>query len=339
MIGLNRHLRGPLEWLPQTVSSNLSSLDAAQGFVEGMYVPHALNVLTPGGEVNLTVRSAWTEHTGLIYMDYGERVQISPEPLEGFVLVQIPLAGSATLRVGSRVIDSSPALATLPSSKEPSVMQWGKNNPHLCVYVEQEKLNDVASILYGVSQVEKDVRLGSSIDLRSTEGMGFLAALEAFHDDLNTTVNATQMVRLSEEALLGRLLLSTRNSIGVSLGAWDTTFAVKSKNASPLASEYRDLVDQHYSEDVSIGDFAERLSVSIRTLQAATAKEFGLTPRMILLHKRLEASREMLLAPEHAHTPVSEVALACGFNHLGRFASSYRLYFTELPRETRQRLN
>jgi len=334
---LNRHSKGPSEWLPQAVSSNLASLDAAQGFVEGMYVPHALNVLTPGGEVNLTVRSAWTEYTGLIYMDYGERVQISPEPLEGFVLVQIPISGAASLRVGSRVIDSTPALATLPSSKEPSVMQWGKNNPHLCLYVEQQKLNEVASILYGVSEVEKDVRLGSSIDLRSNEGMGFLAALEAFHDDLDTTANPTQMVRLSEEALLGRLLLTTRNSIGISLGVWDTTFAVKSRKASPLASEYRDLVDQHFNEDVSIGDFAERLSVSIRTLQAATAKEFGLTPRMILLHKRLEASREMLLDPAHAHTPVSDIALACGFNHLGRFASSYRLYFHELPSETRQK--
>lgn len=326
----------PAKWLPEAPSHNFSTLESARDFVESMYVPHSLSVLTPGGEVNLTVRSAWTGHTGLIYMDYKERVQICPEPLEGFVLVQIPLAGEANMRIGKRTIGSSPARATLPSGKQPSVMQWGRNNPHLCIYIDQVKLNHVATSLYGITQMDQDVHLGSSIDLRSNEGARFLGALEAFHWDVGGTGNFTQMARLSEEALIGRLLLSTRNSISTALSAWDTTPSETVKKKSSLAMDFRDLIDKHYHEDVSISDFAVRLSVSIRTLQAATAKEFDLSPRTILLHRRLEASRDMLIDPEFRQTPISEVALASGFNHLGRFASAYRRHYNELPSHTRE---
>lgn len=325
----------PLKWLPGADSYNFPSVDSAQEFVANMYVPHSLNVLSPSGKVNLTVRSAWAGNTGLIYMDYGERVQISPEPLDGFILVQIPLSGSATMRIGNRVIESSPAIATLPSSKETSVMQWGKSNPHLCLYISQEKINHVARTLYGLDHIEDKVQLGASIDLRSPEGANFLLALESFHGDLEPAESFSQMVRLSEEAMLGRLLLSTKNSIGTSLGAWDTALSHGPKKASPLASHFSDLVDQHYHEDVTIGDFAERLSISIRTLQAATAKEFGLSPRQILLRRRLEASREMLIDPKYRQTPISEIALTSGFNHLGRFASAYRSYYNELPSQSR----
>lgn len=326
----------PVKWLPEARSYNLSSLESARDFVESMYVPHTLNVLTPGGEVNLTVRSAWAGDTGLIYMDYKERVQISPEPLDGFVLVQIPLAGEANMRIGKRVIGSSPGLATLPSAKQPSVMQWGRNNPHLCIYIDQDKLNQIAASLYGISQMDQDVHLGSSIDLRSNEGARFLASLEAFHWDIGGTGNFTQMARLSEEALIGRLLLSTRNSISTALSAWDTAPSKTVKKKPSLAMDFKDLIDKHYHEDVSIGDFAERLSVSIRTLQGATAKEFGLSPRTILLHRRLEASRDMLIDPEYRKTPISEIALASGFNHLGRFASAYRRHYNELPSQSRE---
>lgn len=327
-----------LKWLPLAESKTISTVEEAQAFVGNLFVPHQLDVLSRGGRLNLKVRAVWSGSTGLIFMDYGDRVQISPEPLTGFVLVQVPLEGAAQLKIGHKTIESTPGRASLPSSQEPSVMQWGKKTPHLCLYVRQDQLNKVASSLYGVPELGQDVQLGSAIDLRTETGQRFLAALRDFHDDLQSYGNVARMHRLSHENLLGRLLLAAPNSLSQSLDVWPADGPVRREQSSMLAHEFQALVDQHFHEDVAISDFAERLSVSIRTLQVATAAAFELTPSKILLRRRLEHSRELLLTSENSHRPVADIALASGFNHLGRFASAYKRYFGELPRQTRQGL-
>lgn len=78
----------------------------------------------------------------------------------------------------------------------------------------------------------------------------------------------------------------------------------------------------------------EVAGVSERTLEYAFRERLGVTPmrylklhRLNLVHRRLESA-----GPEHAG--VTEVALACGFYDLGRFAGEYRALFGELPSET-----
>ena len=51
---------------------------------------------------------------------------------------------------------------------------------------------------------------------------------------------------------------------------------------------------------------------------------------------RLDRARRELLAGG-LNANVTSVALAWGFDHLGRFAASYRERFGETPRETLQR--
>ncbi|RJN32449.1 AraC family transcriptional regulator [Nesterenkonia natronophila] len=324
------------KWLPLAESKTISTVEEAQAFVSNLFVPHQLELLSRGAELNLKLRAVWSGSTGLIFMDYGDRVRISPEPLTGFVLVQVPLEGAAQLKIGHKTIESTPGKASLPSCQEPSVMQWSKKTPHLCLYVRQDQINRVASSLYGVPELAQDVQLGSAIDLRTEPGQRFLAALRDFHDDLQSHGNVTGMHRLSQENLLGRLLLAAPNSLSQSLDVWPADGPVRNEQSSRLAHDFEALVDHHFHEDVAISDFAERLSVSIRTLQVATAAAFDLTPSKVLLRRRLEHSRKLLSTSENSHRPVADIALASGFNHLGRFASAYKQYFGELPRQTRQ---
>ena len=49
---------------------------------------------------------------------------------------------------------------------------------------------------------------------------------------------------------------------------------------------------------------------------------------------RLEFARQMLIAGAPAGIQVTQVAMDCGFNHLGKFARAYRDRFGEPPSET-----
>jgi AraC-like DNA-binding protein len=56
----------------------------------------------------------------------------------------------------------------------------------------------------------------------------------------------------------------------------------------------------------------------------------------LLRTARLKQARLQLDAPRPGAT-VTEVALDCGFTHLGRFSSEYRRRFGELPSQTLRR--
>lgn len=84
----------------------------------------------------------------------------------------------------------------------------------------------------------------------------------------------------------------------------------------------------------SIPTLCDVAGVSERTLEYAFRERFGLTPVRYLKLRRLNLVHRRLETPDPECESVTEVALACGFYDLGRFAGDYRELFDELPSET-----
>ena len=59
----------------------------------------------------------------------------------------------------------------------------------------------------------------------------------------------------------------------------------------------------------------------------------GKSPREIIMRRRLEIARQMLLSAEQDAT-ITDVATSLGFFELGRFAQRYRQLFGEAPSMT-----
>jgi transcriptional regulator GlxA family with amidase domain len=87
---------------------------------------------------------------------------------------------------------------------------------------------------------------------------------------------------------------------------------------------------------VLIAEVAAACGVSSRTLEHAFRDAVGLTPMQVLTSFRLDEARSMLLDRE-TDASVTDIAMACGFRHLGRFSRVYGHRFGELPSETRAR--
>lgn len=90
-------------------------------------------------------------------------------------------------------------------------------------------------------------------------------------------------------------------------------------------------------ENLSIASLARDLGIGLRSLQLAFKRAYGKSPREYQARVRLDHVRMRLLTADPARESVTEIALDCGFTHLGRFACVYAQAFGEKPSETLRR--
>ena len=94
----------------------------------------------------------------------------------------------------------------------------------------------------------------------------------------------------------------------------------------------RDYIDAHLGESLEIDTLARACRVSPRTLGYAFRDICDTTPLRYVKTRRLHAARRGL--NDKGIASVTEIALKCGFNHLGYFARDYRTLFGEHPSQT-----
>ncbi|MFL1527249.1 helix-turn-helix domain-containing protein [Pseudomonas sp. O230] len=90
-------------------------------------------------------------------------------------------------------------------------------------------------------------------------------------------------------------------------------------------------------ETLNLLELSQVAGVSLRQLQHAFKAYTGMTPTHWLRLRRLNSAHRELLNRSPTQTTVAEVAMQWSFWHLGRFSSSYRALFKELPSETLKR--
>lgn len=81
-------------------------------------------------------------------------------------------------------------------------------------------------------------------------------------------------------------------------------------------------------------DLVEVTGASIRSLSRAFEKKYGLGPMAFVRQRRLDACFRVLYGSDRDATTVTNVAMAHGFDHLGKFAVAYKKVFGESPSTT-----
>jgi AraC-like DNA-binding protein/TolB-like protein len=91
------------------------------------------------------------------------------------------------------------------------------------------------------------------------------------------------------------------------------------------------------AEKITLSDVMQACATSERTLLKQFKKCVGLSPLVYLRRYRLNAARHELLT-EGSDEAIADIAIRCGYPHLGRFAGEYRRLFGESPSATRERV-
>jgi AraC-like DNA-binding protein len=309
-----------------------TDVDEAHTRIAELFCSHELAPRTRESVVDMKLRSLHRGDVGIEFLDYGADVRIEPEGLQDFHLVQIPLAGHASMQVGGSTVESSPRMATVPPIDRPFSMSWDGGSPHLIVYVRRSAVERVAGQLYGDDALD----LGYGMDLSGAAGRAFLRSVVELHDDMISRPQSAApafVQGLLADSMVSRLLMAMELPSGESSGVQ----ARDAESESRLVRECRELLERHAFEELTVPDIAECLGVSVRTLQTALRAEAGATPSELLRSIRLDRAREMLLEAGPREQTVTAVAELCGFTHQGRFSALYLKTFGELPSESLRR--
>lgn len=169
------------------------------------------------------------------------------------------------------------------------------------------------------------------IDTRSPSGRSFLSLISGLYEaveDNNSILDHQLNAAAAEDLIVTSLLTSFDHSHTHLL---DLQVASGNSRALRAAMEY---LEAHSEEVLAVDHVANAVGISIRSLQRTFRELKGMSPTQYLREVRLEKARARLSDP-YSNEAVTDVALGCGFSHLGAFSVEYKRKYGESPSETR----
>lgn len=205
------------------------------------------------------------------------------------------------------------------------------------IWITPENYQEIA-VVFGPEFVKRH-----SLDIARLEGL-FMAPLNSQQNALFCRWLSGTLTRLSQtfdppsrEALTQQLLedclfILDNACVGLDQGALQRRAAERAimKRVGEWAA---DTPEEH----LNLLELSQVAGVSLRQLQHAFKTYTGMAPTQWLRLRRLNSARRELLSRTPTQTTVAEVAMHWSFWHLGRFSSSYRALFKELPSDTLKR--
>jgi AraC-like DNA-binding protein len=266
------------------------------------------------------------------HMQTAGELRLSAPALPGLCLFELNLAGGAILCDDQRDVPFGAGQFCVVNADEPHRKRWHASNRRIILGVEQALLEQHAAEMIGRT-LRTPLRFGRQprpID-RSTAALAMSVGLICADLDGGAGLAGRRAVSSAERLFVELLIDTVPNSY--------SRFIERQAPAVRPGYLKRVIDFVHENADDAIGpvEMAGVAGVSARTLYDAFRRHCGVSPMAYLRSVRLESARDALAARARAGASVTEVALDCGFSHVGKFARAYRKRYGELPSVTLRR--
>ena len=110
---------GAREFISGNILVEGNDLDKACSAVSEVFVGHRLHASTVKPARPIQVNYKRLDALAVCLFDYGREVEVQPDLLDDFYLVQVPLQGGSRIRCGSKAFESRLGMASvLPAQRE-----------------------------------------------------------------------------------------------------------------------------------------------------------------------------------------------------------------------------
>jgi AraC-like DNA-binding protein len=343
-IDLSRPLAADALFPDQALVFSSRDFDAVRAGVARIFKPHLLRLHGASAALQARMYHLRQGDTSVNRLEYGAEVEIDPDRLDDFFLVQIPVAGHAAIACGNRRFDSTAQAASLVSPTLPLHMRWHAGNAQVCVRFERRMVEEHCAAHLGHA-LEAPLEFEPELRLDTPAGRYFLRLVRLFAEELNAARSfgggwparrdanhPLANERVAEHfsaALLNALIYGQASNISAALSRAETA------PAPHFVRRVEDYIRHHFAETLTVETLARVAGVSTRTLFSGFRDFRHVTPMAYLKTIRLEKAHAALQSGDvESAAGVTKVALDTGFSHLGRFAQAYRARFGELPSAT-----
>lgn len=266
---------------------------------------------------------------GLVESRYGAGVRGSTRNVDRQYSLIVPRrrAGRATQHGVTAAVDPGRA-AALFSPGMPATYEFASDYRGSQVSVPGDVMEAALDALIGPDR-SRALRFDLSVDLSAGGGADCLRLIEFMLAEVDrdaSVLRAPLVAARLAEALVCSLLLGLPHSHS------KLVHATPPRAGAGYVLRAEEYLAAHAYAHVSVADLAAAAGIGVRTLHAAFLAHRGCSPQAFVRARRLELARARLLSG--TASSVTEVALSCGLEHLGRFSAAYARRFGESPRET-----
>ncbi|WP_422037632.1 helix-turn-helix domain-containing protein [Roseibium sp.] len=307
-------------------------VDEAREIVARNFCSHRLERMSAADRFNACQNRVDGKHVSLNYIRYGADVTIDPGELSDFFLIQIPIAGIADVRNGTRSVQSTTSMGVVLNPDRHTTMRWHAGCEQVLVQIERSYVAEIATRMTGLGV--NTIRFDPGLDLKR-------AAVSVWAKRLRGLFGAAasgQVFRQPddprqqqlEEALVTSLLDAQTSTVSHIVGDRIT-------GATPaILKRAVAFINDRFDQDISLLDICSFAGTTPRNLQMVFKREFGCSPMEKLQDIRLKFARHLLLLSS-GNLSVSEIAERSGQRHAGRFSQAYKARYGETPRDTLRR--
>ena len=314
-----------------------NDIDEVHQHMSAMFCPHDLRI--EGGVPPLAFRHHQAALRSLTFNapDYGNpygRVVVNIPPMDALYLVQFSLLGVAQIVQDRNTFELHPGEMCVISPDAKVRQVFGEGYKHFTVKIPKSGLEAVLAQELGFRP--GDLRFSPRPVRLQGAAAAFAQLVRTVCDGLDTGATGYTHARAcgSVEETLERLLLAA-----VPHNHSDLCDAPPSGPAPYYVRRVEEFVREHARDPITLGEMIDVSGVSARSLHAGFRRFRDTTPMAYLKNHRLDLAHRQLKAGADLGLSVTDVALACGFTHLSKFARDYHDRFGERPSCTLKRLS
>lgn len=305
-------------------------LDQTRDHIARTYCPHRLTINGRDGRLDAWLNHKRLSHLGIGTMSYGTDVSIAGVEDQDFLLIMLPMRGSADIGIGRQSVQCVPGRAAVTSTVELDRMRWSQDCSQLVVQISAQAIDRHVTLMTGRA-LREPIRFEAEMEARSgrPSWWNYVALLL---DELSATQgqgNQASMAHL-ETLLIVKLLETQRSNYHEHL----------QPQGCRIAPQHVRRVERFIADNVerpiSLEELVNVSGVSARALFDGFRRFRDQSPMAYLRSIRLERVRQDLLRAPAGET-VTSIACRWGFYQFGRFAGEYRKVYGELPSETLRR--
>lgn len=292
-----------------------------------VFSPHRLELRDGAQRLAVHHNQLRLRQLSLNTLSYGADVLIDPGERGDFFMVQLPLSGRAAILDGRAETRADPQMLTVLQPRQRCRMLWSGDCRMILVQVAREVVERRAAE-WGL---RPKPRFASA---RPRQEPAVAAWWQAVLDlTCNLDRWGAQWIRHpAAYSAMEEFMLSAFTSMLSEPAAG----APAGRGAERCLRRAREYIHEHLDRALTLPEIARHACVSPRTLEAAFKRSGEDSPVAYARRQRVAAVHRSLrqAAQDGRSVNVSEVAMAHGFVHLGRFAAHYRAQFGCTPSQT-----
>lgn len=308
-----------------------SDLDETRESISRVMQPHALR---PTGRAEGTSHMDFVKvgRLGLGTIAFGSDMHVDVESVDGYYLLMFCLSGRALARTRGTTlqVDRYNGILCRPGHSFDAML-----SDHCEQFVLRIDAHAFVSVLG-----EEPSRIAAHLPVGGPLLRGWMEQLRTLTGSTDLLESARAHPRIA--AHMEHLLIELLSQSGTLTPSADAVDLVRGSSARPagIAPAFvvraEEFVRAHSADALQLQDIAAAAGVPARTLRDGFQQFRSMTPMQFVRDTRMAHARQRLLRSD-GQVRISDVALECGFFHLGRFSLAYAKAFGESPSDTLRR--